>query len=49
VHTEAQGRWGVAVIPAGSWDEWGTVFPEVIDVGPNQLPPDGRVFVIDPT
>ncbi|ONI67067.1 hypothetical protein BWI15_28225 [Kribbella sp. ALI-6-A] len=48
VRTEALGRWGVAVIPAGSQDEWGTVFPVVMDVGFNQLPPEGRVFVVDP-
>jgi hypothetical protein len=47
VRTEALGRWGVAMIPAGSRDEWGTVFPEVMDVGSNQLPPEGRVFVVD--
>lgn len=48
VRTEALGPWGMAVIQAGSLDEWGTVFPEVMNVGYKQLPPEGRVYVVDP-
>lgn len=43
------GRWDSAVIPAGSRDEWGTVLPVILNVGSNQLPPKGRVFVVDLT
>lgn len=48
VRTEALGKWGIAVVPAGSQDEWGTVFREVLNVGFNQLPPTGRLYVDNP-
>lgn len=48
VHTRTLGRWGNAEIPAGSQDESGTVFPEPLNVGPNELPPEGRVYLIWP-
>lgn len=49
VRTEALGKWGIAAIPAGSRDEWGTVHREVLNVGFSQLPPEGRVYVVDRT
>lgn len=39
--------WDTAQIPAGSRDEWGTVFAEALNVGSNQLPPEGRVYLIN--
>jgi hypothetical protein len=45
VHTKALRKSDVATVPAGSRDERGTVFPEIINVGYNQLPPEGRVYV----
>ncbi len=48
VRAEALGRWGNAVIPQGSRDEWGTVFSGVLNVGFNVLPPEGRVYLVDP-
>jgi len=42
------GTWDIAMIPAGSRDEWGTVLPAVLNVGSNQLPPEGRVYVVCP-
>ena len=49
VRTESLGKWDVAMLPAGSRDEWGSTFPEVMNVWWNQLPPEGRVYVIGPT
>jgi len=46
VRTEALSEWGLVAIPAGSRDEWGTVYSDVLNVGSNQLPPEGRVFVV---
>jgi hypothetical protein len=48
VKTNSLGKWDVAVIPAGSRDEWGTVLPKVLNVGSGQLPPEGRVYVVAP-
>lgn len=48
VRTKPLGSWGNAEIPAGSRDEWGTVFPGILNVGPNELPPGGRVYVVNP-
>lgn len=48
VRTEALERWGSAVIPRGSRDEWGTVVSVVLNVGFNVLPPEGRVYLVDP-
>lgn len=48
VLTRTLGTWSMATIPAGSRDEWGTVFHVVLNVGPNELPPEGRVFVVAP-
>jgi hypothetical protein len=47
VRTKALSGWATAKIPAGSRDEWGTVFTEALNVGSNQLPPEGRVYLID--
>ena len=46
VHTEMLGKWGLAVIPAGSRGERGVKLPEVMSVGYGELPPEGRVYVI---
>jgi hypothetical protein len=48
VRTESISRWGVSMIPAGSRDEWGTLLPDTLNVGYNQLPPEGRVFLTAP-
>lgn len=48
VRIEALGTWGIARIPAGSRDEWGMVFLQALNVGYNELPPEGRVYVVDP-
>lgn len=48
VRTEALGKWGLAVIPAGSRDEWGVRHSVVLNVSHSQLPPEGRVYVTDP-
>lgn len=47
VRTERLGRWNLSTVPAGSRDEWGDVMREVLSIGPNQVPPEGRVFVVD--
>jgi hypothetical protein len=47
IRTKALSGWDTAKIPAGSRDEWGTVFAEALNVGSNQLPPEGRVYLID--
>jgi hypothetical protein len=47
VRTERLGRWNLSTVPAGSRDEWGDVVREVLSIGPNQVPPEGRVFVVD--
>lgn len=41
-----KGKWDIAVIPAGSRDEWGTIHRAVLNVSSGQLPPDGRVYVV---
>ena len=45
VHTKRLRRGGVESLPRGSRDEWGTRFSEVLNVGYNQLPPEGQVYV----
>jgi hypothetical protein len=47
VRTKVLSGWVMAKIPAGSRDEWGTVYTEVLNVSANELPPEGRVFLID--
>ena len=47
IRTKSLSGWDTAKIPAGSRDEWGTVFAEALNVGSNQLPPEGRVYLID--
>jgi hypothetical protein len=47
IRTRALSRWDTAKIPAGARDEWGSVFAEVLNVGWNQLPPEGRLYLID--
>lgn len=46
VRIQALGKWDMAVIPAGSRDEWGAVLSGVLNVGQNQLPPEGRVYLV---
>ena len=47
VRVERLTQWTPAVIPAGSRDEWGDEVPVLLNVWANQLPPEGRIFVID--
>lgn len=46
VLVESLDRWGLAVIPAGSEDEWGAVLSEQLNVGYAELPPEGRVYLV---
>ena len=46
VRTKELGSWDIAQIPAGSRDESGIVLP-VMSVGSGELPPEGRVYVVD--
>jgi hypothetical protein len=46
IRTKALSMWDTVTIPAGSRDEWGTVFAETLSVGSNQLPPEGRVYLV---
>jgi hypothetical protein len=46
VRTETPTRWAIATIPAGSRDEWGTLHSEVLNVGYGQLPPEGRLYLV---
>jgi hypothetical protein len=48
VRTESLSTWTVSVIPARSRDEWGTLLPDTLNVGYNELPPEGRVFLTAP-
>jgi hypothetical protein len=47
VRTEALRGWNAAKIPAGSRDESGTRLVEALHVWANQLPPEGRVYLIE--
>lgn len=46
VRVESLDRWGLAVIPAGSKDEWGATLSEQLNVGYGELPPEGRVYLV---
>ena len=46
VRTEALSGWRIAVVPAGSREESGAEFSEPLNVGVNELPPEGRVDAI---
>lgn len=46
VETKAVGRWDIAAIPAGARDESGSVLP-LMNVGYAELPPEGRVFLLE--
>lgn len=46
VRVERLGSWDSVEIPPGSRDEWGDVVRERLNVWANQLPPEGRIFVI---
>jgi hypothetical protein len=46
VETKAVGRWDIAAIPAGARDESGSVLPPM-NVGYAELPPEGRVFLLE--
>lgn len=46
VETKAVGRWDIAAIPAGARDESGSVHP-LMNVGYAELPPEGRVFLLE--
>jgi hypothetical protein len=46
VETKAVGRWGVETIPAGARDEFGSILP-LLNVGYAELPPEGRVFLLE--
>jgi hypothetical protein len=45
VHIESLDKMGIATIPAGSRDEWGSMLPGVMNVGYGELPPAGRLFL----
>jgi len=46
VETKAVDKWSLATIPAGARDESGSVLP-LMNVGYAELPPDGRVFLLE--
>ncbi len=46
VRIRALDKWDIESIPAGSRDEGGDLLSHVLNVGKNQLPPDGRVYVV---
>ncbi|HAD75269.1 hypothetical protein [Microbacterium sp. UBA3394] len=46
VRIRALDKWDIESIPAGSRDEWGEVLSDVLNVGQNQLPPEGRVYLV---
>lgn len=47
VRTKALSGCDTAKIPAGSCDEWGTKCAEALNVASDQLPPEGRLYLID--
>jgi hypothetical protein len=47
VRTKVLSGWKAAQIPAGSRDELGTKLADALNVWANQLPPEGRVYLIE--
>jgi hypothetical protein len=46
VEIKAVGKWGNVSIPAGARDESGSVLPP-LNVGHPELPPEGKVFLLE--
>lgn len=47
VRTRRLGNWMSAVIPSGSRDEWGDTTRDLLNVWPEHLGPDGKVYFIE--
>lgn len=45
VRTSVLSDWSMAAVPPGSVDEVGRKLLDVLNIGENQLPPEGRVFL----
>lgn len=46
VRTEVLSGWRMAAVPPGSVDEVGRKLIDVLNIGEDQLPPEGRVFLV---
>lgn len=46
VRTDVLTGWHMAAVPPGSVDEVGRELIDVLNIGENQLPPEGRVFLV---